>query len=107
VIFPGFSRANLKRGEDGSFRPRNKGVFYWLQASSAIKAGAKMIFVAQFDEMDEGTQIFKCSHRVPVGDSPFISYEEGIETDHYLWLTGKVSELLRGEISATTNPPKR
>ena len=59
VIFPGFSRANLKRGEDGSFRPRAKGAFYWLQASSAVKAGAKMVFVAQFDEMDEGNADFQ------------------------------------------------
>jgi hypothetical protein len=80
---------------------------HWLQASSAIKDGAKMLFVAQFDEMDEGTQIFKCSHRVPVGESPFVAYEEGIETDHYLWLTGKVGELLRGEMGFTTNLPKR
>ena len=107
VIFPGFSRANLKHGEDGSFRPRNRGSFFWLQASSAIKARVKMLFVAQFDEMDEGTQIFKCSHRVPVGGSPFIAYEEGIETDHYLWLTGKVGDLLRGEMGFTTALPKR
>lgn len=66
-----------------------------------------MLFVAQFDELDEGTQIFKCSHRVPVGDSPFIAYDGEIETDHYLWLTGKVGELLRGEIGATMNRPKR
>lgn len=107
VIFPGFSRANLKGAEDGSFRPRNKGRFYWLQARSAIEAGAKMIFVAQFDEMDEGTQIFKCTKRVPIGDSPFIRYDEDVETDHYLWLTGKVTELLRGKIKQPQYLPIR
>jgi hypothetical protein len=107
VIYPGFSRANLKHGEDGSFRPRNKGSFYWLQASSAVEAGAKMLFVAQFDEMDEGTQIFKCAHRVPVGNSRFVAYDKDIKTDHYLWLTGKVGELLRGEMAFSTTLPQR
>jgi hypothetical protein len=62
VIFPGFSRFNLRGYDDGSFRPRNKGSFFWLQASSAIQIGAEMLFLAQFDEMDEGTQYFKCVH---------------------------------------------
>lgn len=107
VVFPGFSRANLKGSEDGSFRPRNKGRFYWLQATSAKEAGAKMLFVAQFDEMDEGTQIFKCVQRPPVGESPFIPYGDDIETDHYLWLTGKVGQLLRGEMKPTRELPQR
>ena len=107
VIYPGFSRVNLKGGDDGSFRPRNKGSFYWLQASSAIEVGARMIFVAQFDEMDEGTQIFKCSQRVPVGASPFVPYESDIKTDHYLWLTGEIGKLLRGERSFSTAVPRR
>ncbi|EGF26756.1 glycoside hydrolase family 71/99-like protein [Rhodopirellula baltica] len=107
VIYPGFSRANLKGGEDGSFRPRNQGSFYWLQASSAIDVDAKMLFVAQFDEMDEGTQIFKCSCRVPVGESSFVAYEAEIGTDHYLWLTGEIGKLLRGEKRFSTALPSR
>ena len=107
VIFPGFSRANLKGGEDGSFRPRNQGSFYWLQAVSAVRAGATMLFVAQFDEMDEGTQIFKCSQRVPAGKSPFVPYEDDVQTDHYLWLTGAVGEMLRGERDRAVTMPRR
>ena len=42
VILPGFSRFNLKGYDDGSFRPRNNGSFFWLQASSAIHIGAEM-----------------------------------------------------------------
>ena len=33
----------------------------------AIQAGAEMIYVAMFDEIDEGTAIFKCAKKVPVG----------------------------------------
>ena len=113
VIFPGFSRYNLKSSDDGTFRPRNKGTFYWLQAQSVIAIGAKMIFQAQFDEVDEGTQVFKCVQVVPVnpliiGQSyPFIPYESDIETDHYLWLVGKSAQMLRGEIPFTSQMPTR
>ncbi|MGB0371173.1 MAG: glycoside hydrolase family 71/99-like protein [Opitutales bacterium] len=107
VVYPGFSRANLKGGEDGSYRPRNGGSFFWLQAASAIDANAKMIFLAQFDEMDEGTQIFKASKRVPVGDSPFIRYDDSLETDHYLWLSGKIGEMLRNDLPFSRKLPAR
>lgn len=107
VIFPGFSRFNLKGYDDGSFRPRNNGSFFWLQASSAIHIGAEMLFLAQFDEMDEGTQYFKCVRAVPVGPSPFIPYEEDIQSDHYLWLAGKAGEMLRAEIPFSKCMPER
>ncbi len=107
VIYPGFSRANLKGGEDGSFRPRNKGTFYWLQAQNAINVGAEMLFQAQFDEIDEGTQIFKCVNVVPTGLSPFIPYEDGLQSDYYLWLAGKSGAMLRKEIPFTSTMPVR
>lgn len=113
VIFPGFSRFNLKGIDDGSFRPRNKGTLYWLQAQSVIAVGAKMIFQAQFDEVDEGTQVFKCVQVAPInpsniaGSFPFMTYEEGIETDHYMWLVGKSAQMLRGEIPFTSTMPTR
>ncbi len=107
VLWLGFSRANLKDGEDGSFRPRNKGSFFWMQTSQSIKSGAKLLFLAQFDEVDEGTQFFKCVHEVPVGKSPFISYEKDVGTDHYLWLAGEAGRMLRGERPFTTVLPER
>ncbi len=107
VIYPGFSRRNLKRVDDGSFRPRNKGTFYWLQAQSAINVGAEMLFQAQFDEMNEGTQIIKCLNVVPTGLSPFIPYEDGLQSDYYLWLAGKSGAMLRKEIPFTSTIPVR
>ena len=107
VLWLGFSRANLKGGEDGSFRPRNKGAFFWLQTWNTIKSGGKMIFLAQFDEVDEGTQFFKCAQEVPVGKSPFIKYDKDIGTDHYLWLAGEAGRMLRKERPFTTKLPER
>ena len=63
----------------------------------AIRAGAEMIYVAMFDEIDEGTAIFKCAKKVPVGKSTFVPLEEGVESDHYLKLVGEAAKILRKE----------
>jgi hypothetical protein len=66
-----------------------------------------MIYQAMFDEIDEGTAIFKCTNSPPVGESRFVTYE-GLPSDHYLWLTGMGARLLRGEIKPTeAMPPLR
>ena len=59
-----------------------------------------------FDEIDEGTAIFKCTNDPPVGASPFVTFE-GLPSDHYLWLTGMGGKLLRGEIPSSALPPNR
>ena len=38
---------------------RKGGQFYWDQFYSNISAGAESVYVGMFDEMDEGTAIFK------------------------------------------------
>ena len=65
-----------------------------------------MFYQAMFDEVDEGTAIFKCTNDPPIGASPFLNYE-GLPTDHYLWLAGQGGKLLRGEIEATDDLPIR
>lgn len=108
VIFPGFSWYNLKGGVAAPVNqiPRLGGEFLWKQAHGALAAGAKCLYIAMFDEIDEGTAIFKCANRVPVGDSPFLSYE-GVEPDRYLWLAGMAAKGLKGEIVVTETIPER
>lgn len=104
-VYPGFSWHNLAktRSDLGNGRldaiPRQKGRFYWSLISRAVEARSKMLYVAMFDEIDEGTAIFKCANALPVntGSARFVSYE-GLPSDHYLWLTGEAGRLLRGEI---------
>ena len=86
--------------------PRQKGQFLWSQYVQAKKAGATMIYQAMFDEIDEGTAIFKCTNTPPVGESPFITYE-GLPSDYYLWLTGMGGRLLRGEMGPSEELPQR
>lgn len=109
VAFPGFSWHNLqkKRGQEGKLNaiPREGGRFLWSQGVAARRAGAGALYVAMFDEVDEGTAIFKCRNDPPVGASPFLSYE-GLPEDHYLWLTGQMGRLMRGEIGSETMPER-
>ena len=108
VVFPGFSWYNLKRGESAlNSIPRLKGDFYWKQMHAAISNGIKMIYVAMFDEIDEGTAIFKCTNDPPIGEMSKFSDYEGLPSDHYLWLTGEAGKMLRNEVPLSAEMPNR
>jgi len=111
LVFPGFSWGNLKNTPDKYNQiPREKGDFLWRQIATAKNAGAKMLYVAMFDEVDEGTAIFKClkEGNLPLNrDLQFVGIENGIENDHYLWLTGQASKWFHGEGSYGVIQPKR
>lgn len=135
---------------------RHGGDFLWKQAYYDIAvAGAEMIYIAMFDEIDEGTAIFKTLRKsdapsnVPDTDY-YVKYVDGVytntgsegpstwesiigtynrenswwvksseivptfngvedeyESDHYLWLTGQIRAMLRGEIPMTESRPTR
>lgn len=107
TVFPGFSWYNMKPNEVSDKIPRNKGEFLWKQIAGAIESGAEMLYVAMFDEIDEGTAIMKCAHEVPVGESIFVPIEKEVPSDHYLWLTGMAGKMLRGEIPFSKKMPER
>ncbi len=106
VVFPGFSWHNL-HGADLDAIPRLGGRFLWSQMTAAKRAGAEMIYVAMFDEVDEGTAIFKCTDDPPVGKGVAFLANEGLPSDHYLWLTGQGTRMLRDEIPITEKVPER
>lgn len=106
TVFPGFSWHNMKNDESDKI-PRDKGQFYWKQIAGAIESGAEMLYVAMFDEIDEGTAIMKCAHNVPVGKSVFVPIEKEVPSDQYLWLTGMAGKMLRGEIPFSREMPER
>jgi hypothetical protein len=105
VVYPGFSWFNMNGGRLDQI-PRLKGEFLWSQFVAAKRAGANMIYVAMFDEMDEGTAIFKCVNDVPVGGPDrFVTYE-GLPSDFYLRLCGQGAKMLRGELPLTDKLPQ-
>jgi hypothetical protein len=98
VVFPGFSWHNMNPRAPLDAIPRRKGDFLWSQFTAAKRAGAKSVYVAMFDEVDEATAIFKSTNDVPVDDtSKFVTYE-GLPSDFYLKLTGAGGRLIRGEL---------
>jgi hypothetical protein len=107
VVWPGFSWSNQRRRPEVFDQiPRLGGRFLWAQYLAAKEMGARMIYQAMFDEVDEGTAIFKCTNDVPVGGARFVTYE-GLPSDHYLWLAGQGGRLIRDEIEATDALPER
>ncbi|MBO9154526.1 glycoside hydrolase family 71/99-like protein [Chitinophaga sp. GCM10012297] len=112
-VYPGFSWHNLSRYEFpddvkpvGSI-PRQGGRFYWQMLSTALNAGASMLYVAMFDEVNEATAIFKGSDNPPVSKVTSFIDMDGKPSDHYLWLTGQAARMLRHEIPLTFKMPER
>ena len=96
VIYPGFSWDNLQQKPPGStIVPRLGGEFYWRQFVAAADLGLDMAKVAMFDEVDEGTAIFKVTNTPPT-QGHFVTLENK-PTDWYLRLTGEGTKLLRKE----------
>jgi hypothetical protein len=112
-IYPGFSWHNLSRYEFpddvkpvGSI-PRQGGRFYWQQIVTTINAGASMLYVAMFDEVNEGTAIFKGSDNPPVSTVTSFINMDGQPSDHYLWLTGEAAKMLRNQKPLSLKMPVR
>ncbi len=82
VIFPGFSAKHLM-GPQTSSIPRKNGKFLNWQALASRLFRNKMTYIAMFDEVDEGTAIYKCINFNP--------------TDKYLQLVSQISKKQRGE----------
>ena len=80
LVFPGFSDRNMH--PDHYVYDRHGGDFYWQQIYKFIDQGAKMLYVAMFDEIDEGTAIYKClrKNEVPSNVYPsdyYVVFENG------------------------------
>ncbi len=103
VLFPGFSWHNMKRDAPLDQIPRLGGRFFWKQVVGAVDAGAQSLYLAMFDEIDEGTAFFKCTDTPPAGESVFLTYK-GDAPDHYLWLAGEAARYLRGELPSRDMP---
>ncbi len=110
VIFPGFSWSNLKNNGRKNQIPRLSGEFLWRQAYNAKMAGAKVLKIAMFDEVDEGTAILKvASHRKDAPDQGFWLTLDAdgadLPSDWYLKLAGDITKMFHGEIPPDSKVP--
>jgi MYXO-CTERM domain-containing protein len=102
-IYPGsssFNRDGMPWGP--ATEDRLMGDFLWSQMSAAVGVHAYSVFLGMFDEMDEGTQIFKVSPTPPT-QAHFRDYQ-GLPSDYYLCLAGKASAALK--VTAQQTPAK-
>jgi hypothetical protein len=96
VVYPGFSWDNLKGRPPGTTTiPRRGGRFLWEQFHELGKLGVTGVYVAMFDEVDEGTAVFKVTNDPP-RPGHFVTYE-GLPADWYLRLVGEGARVIRGE----------
>lgn len=100
VIFPGASFANVKNGYRRNGTPRRAGDFMWRQGYHAARMGLD-VFVANFDEFDEGTAIAKCAPdaRFIPRDQWFLTLDADgthVSSDFYLRLTGEIARMIAG-----------
>jgi hypothetical protein len=99
VVFPGFSWHNLKPESAFNLIPRRGGRFFWRQVDAAIARGATMLYGAMFDEVDEGTAMFKVaeSARDTAADARFVTLDvdgEPLPSDWYLRLAREAQQAL-------------
>jgi len=108
TIHPGFTWKNMNRWrKDGETNiPRRGGEYYWEQLYELNKLGATdTVFLAMFDEVDEGTAIMKVDPNPPV-DAHFVG-TDGMPADWWLQLIREARRLNRsGEPFPKTIPLK-
>jgi hypothetical protein len=106
VVFPGFSWANLMRARAQPDKalpnqiPRRCGKFFWHQVYDAVSAGTTMMYGAMFDEVDEGTAMFKvlADHRQLPASPGFVALDAdgcALPSDWYLQLAGQATLALK------------
>ena len=104
VVYPGFSWDNLTRQAPGSTEiPRRGGRFLWEQFYELAKRDADTVYLAMFDEVDEGTAIFKVTSSPPI-EGHFVGYE-GLPSDWYLRLVREGVKMLRKQRPLTPDIP--
>lgn len=99
LAFPGFSWKNMN-GPGSRAIDRDNGNFFWQQVAGAKAAGASMLYIAMFDEMNEGTSIFKCATQSHLPLNPggsFVQIADSLGSDYYLWLAGQAAAWFHGK----------
>jgi hypothetical protein len=109
VVFPGFAWSNWKNPPKDEIS-RNKGEFFWRQAYNVRASGIPGMYIAMFDEYDEGTAIAKAaedSSMIPTDQYFLTTSANGtyISSDFYLRLAGKATRMIKGLDPAESSIP--
>jgi hypothetical protein len=110
VIFPGFAWSQWRTGNTVNDFPRHEGRFAWEQFKLVQNNGIKNLYLAMFDEYDEGTNWMKMA--TDFTEIPVNQYFKTTSTDGY-WLSSdfqlrvaqQMSRVMKGEEEFTSNLP--
>ena len=116
VVYPGISAHNRdsvsRPGEEQPLNvvPRLGGAFWWTQMKAFHEAGATTFYGAMYDEVDEGTAMYKLAPnatRLPVGPTLLALDADGyaLPSDWYLRLAGAATTRLRKGTPFEAVPP--
>ena len=83
--------------------PRLKGDFLSTQIKGHLDNNVAMIYQAMFDEIDEGTAIFKVTNDPPTGDGARFVDIEGLPSDFYLKLVGDAAKELKRKLGQSSS----
>ena len=115
VVHPGFSWFNLKYPEPSSNpnrNPREGGKFLWDEVNDVIPVSVKSVYIAMYDEIDEGTAMFKLAENddmipregywLPLDEDGFV-----LPSDWYLRAASQATQVVRGyeDLEATLGIP--
>ena len=114
VVWSGFAWYNMNYGKPSGIRneiARNQGKFLWNQIKNVVAdRKAKNLYVAMYDEFDEGTNITKAadSYLSIPSNQYFLTYSADgvfVSSDFYMRLVGHIGKILRGETEFTAQIP--
>lgn len=85
------------------------GVLIWTQVSNARQAGARMLKIAMFDEVNEGTAVFKVAAKRKNAPEqgywlPLDADGEDLPSDWYLKLSGEITKRFHGKPGSPAFP---
>ncbi len=109
VAFPGFAWSNWNGGTRNQI-PRRQGNLFWRQVYNIKGAGISTLYIAMFDEYDEGTAIAKAaedSSMIPTNQYFLTLDADGthLSSDFYLRLAGAANRMLKGQIPLSLTIP--
>ncbi|MEO7716764.1 MAG: RICIN domain-containing protein [Capsulimonas sp.] len=106
-VYPGFSFHNSNAGSPANQMPRNHGDFMWSQFALVKKVGVPSAYISMFDEVNEGTAIFKCAEDTSMSPTNqwFLNLDadgKHLSSDYYLRLTNNGGKMLKGQLPLQT-----
>ena len=109
VAFPGFAWSNFNPGTRNQI-PRRQGNMFWRQVYNIKSLNSSTLYIAMFNEYDEGTAIAKAaedSSMIPTNQYFLTLDADGVHlsSDFYLRLAGAANQMLKGQIPLSLTIP--